>query len=141
MTLEIHDGEPPPSPDQGTLGLDIYYLLSEYSKEPNSEPTNRKLKSSTQRRSRLLRQWLALGTLGREPYYEQADNPSTPTEAQINEILRPARPEALRPYAEYSGSLDKGLFLHLCYDSRRGLRRAFGGGSRLGRARRRRGRS
>ncbi|KAL4796348.1 hypothetical protein BDV19DRAFT_388484 [Aspergillus venezuelensis] len=115
MPLEIYDGQPPPPPDWGTLGLDIY-LLSEYSKRPSCQPTKSEPESPFARHSRLIRQWLALGTLGREPYHEQADDPPKLTDAQINEILRPARPEALRPYAEYSGSLDEGLYLRLCYD-------------------------
>ncbi|RDW93962.1 uncharacterized protein DSM5745_01284 [Aspergillus mulundensis] len=44
-------------------------------------------------------------------------DPPTPTDAQIDGILRPARPEALRPYAAYTGSLDEGLYLRLCYNT------------------------
>ncbi|KAL4949058.1 hypothetical protein BDW69DRAFT_203106 [Aspergillus filifer] len=116
MPLGIYDGEPPPPPAWGTLGLDIY-LLSEYSKHQGSEPSNPESEFPAERHRRLIGQWLALGTLGRQPYNQQTENPPTPTDTQINEILRPVRPEALRPYAEYSGSLDEGLYLRLCYDS------------------------
>lgn len=44
------------------------------------------------------------------------ESPPTPTEAQIEEILRPARLEALRPFADYSGSWGEGLYLRTCYD-------------------------
>ncbi|GIJ83476.1 hypothetical protein Asppvi_002298 [Aspergillus pseudoviridinutans] len=52
----------------------------------------------------------------KQPYQSQTETP-TPTDAQITEILHPARPEWLRPYAEYTGSLDEGLYLRLCYDA------------------------
>ncbi|OKP10939.1 hypothetical protein PENSUB_3759 [Penicillium subrubescens] len=55
-------------------------------------------------------------TLTYDPYRALADSPPTPSEAQIAEILLPLRPEALRPYAAYTGSLGEGLWLRLCYD-------------------------
>ena len=43
-------------------------------------------------------------------------HPYLPSEAQITEILLPLRPEALRPFAAYTGCLSEGLWLRLCYD-------------------------
>ncbi|KAJ5112132.1 hypothetical protein N7532_000177 [Penicillium argentinense] len=52
-----------------------------------------------------------------QPYNIRAGESSPhPTEAQISEILHPARLEALRPYAAFFGSLGEGLWLRLCYD-------------------------
>ncbi|EAL90883.1 hypothetical protein KXX16_001277 [Aspergillus fumigatus] len=116
MPLQILDGEPPSPPAWGTLPLDIY-LLSEWD-TPNSSYLAKASQhpvpeSPSDRRSRLIRQFLALGS----PYQSQTETPPTPTNSQITEILRPARPESLRPYAEYTGSLDEGLYLRLCYDA------------------------
>ncbi|KAJ5120527.1 uncharacterized protein N7515_009915 [Penicillium bovifimosum] len=47
------------------------------------------------------------------PYWP-GDSPPIPTEAQIDEILRPIRPEALRTYA-CNTCAEKGLWLRLCY--------------------------
>ncbi|KAL4809450.1 hypothetical protein BDV18DRAFT_80739 [Aspergillus unguis] len=112
MPLEILEGEPPEPPAWGTLALDIY-LLSELD-TPHGQDT---AESVPDRYRQLVRQFLALGSMGRLPYNLQTEDPPTPTDAQITEILRPVRPEALRPYAEYTGSLDEGLYVRLCYNT------------------------
>ncbi|GLI78756.1 hypothetical protein PoHVEF18_007077 [Penicillium ochrochloron] len=98
MPLQILDGETPATPPWGSILLDLY-LLAEWDTPHPSHLTE----SPSDRRRRL-------------PYCALADSPPTPTEAQIAEILLPFRPEALRPYAEYTGSLGEGLWLRLCYD-------------------------
>ncbi|KAJ5145822.1 uncharacterized protein N7515_000386 [Penicillium bovifimosum] len=51
----------------------------------------------------------------RLPYNALAETRPTPTEAQITDILLPLRPEALRPYANYTTCLEEGLWIRLCY--------------------------
>ncbi|KAI9368050.1 hypothetical protein BJX61DRAFT_525685 [Aspergillus egyptiacus] len=91
---------PTPVPAWGTLPLDIYLL--EQWESPNPDTPN---ESPDQRRKRLVSQWLKLGTIGREPYYDrtrkesQSYSPAHPTQHQIDMILRPLRPESLRRYA------------------------------------------
>ncbi|KAJ5472248.1 hypothetical protein N7530_006249 [Penicillium desertorum] len=114
MPLHIRDVDTPDSPPWGSLPLDVY-LLSEW-ETPHPDPTHSS-ETPSERRSRLIRQFIQLGTPGREPY--NCRSPPQPTDAEIAEILRPARPEALRPYAEFSGSLEEGLWLRLSYDEKK----------------------
>ena len=61
MPLGILEGEPPSPPAWGTLALDIY-LLSEWdTPHPGLHP-----ESPSDRRSRLIREFLALGSVGRQ---------------------------------------------------------------------------
>lgn len=61
MPLEILEGEPPESPAWGTLALDIY-LLSEWDTPHEQDAAE----SAPDRRRRLVRQFLALGSMGRQ---------------------------------------------------------------------------
>ncbi|CBF69368.1 predicted protein [Aspergillus nidulans FGSC A4] len=120
MPLEILEGEAPPPPPLGSLPLEKYILSQWDSVRPAPAGAYPAPISETpsERRTRLIRQFLELGSQGREPYntQSQSEKESRPTLAQIDTILRPLRPEQLRPYADYTGSLDEGLYLRLCYD-------------------------
>ncbi|CAG8024579.1 unnamed protein product [Penicillium nalgiovense] len=88
-----------------------------YPESPNELPD--------QRRKRLVRQWLNLGTMGREPYYSrtrkesQTYAPVQPTQQQIDAILRPLRPDSLRRYAAgykaWTGA--EGMWIRTNYDA------------------------
>ncbi|KAJ5089842.1 hypothetical protein N7532_008526 [Penicillium argentinense] len=110
MPLHIIENDDPETAAWGELPLEVYFL-SEWEK-PHPDPSQSN-ESPADRRKRLLRQFLALGSEGREPYWP-GDSPAVPTEAQIDEILRPIRPEALRTYA-CNTVAEKGLWLRLCY--------------------------
>jgi hypothetical protein len=95
-----------------------------------------------QRRKRLVRQWLKLGAIGRQvsptpcyscintaspsylmsqPYFNRTTRelatyaPAQPTQAEIETILRPLRPDSLRRYADYT--CDEGMWVRTCYDN------------------------
>ncbi|KAJ5686606.1 hypothetical protein N7536_009225 [Penicillium majusculum] len=102
-------------PAWGKTRLDIY-LLSEWEK-PHPDPSV-STESPADRRKRLLRQFLALGCEGRQPY-RPGNAPPSPTQAQIDDILRPIRPEALRVYG-YNTTADNGCWLRLCYTNEEG---------------------
>ncbi|OJJ53654.1 hypothetical protein ASPSYDRAFT_94161 [Aspergillus sydowii CBS 593.65] len=104
-----------PVPEWGHLPLDIYLLEqwdTPYADAPNELPD--------QRHKRLVRQWLNLGATGREPYFNRTRRelatyaPAQPTQAEIETILRPLRPDSLRRYADYTG--DEGMWVRICYD-------------------------
>ncbi|PLN75227.1 hypothetical protein BDW42DRAFT_181090 [Aspergillus taichungensis] len=101
--------EQPKQPPWGELPLEVYFL-SEW-ETPPPDPSQSS-ESPADRRKRLVRQFLALGSQGRQPYCQES--PPTPTKDQIDKILRPIRPEALRAYADDTSSLS-GLWLRLCY--------------------------
>ncbi len=63
MPLGILEGEPPSPPAWGTLALDIY-LLSEW--DTPHPGLHLHLESPSDRRSRLIREFLALGSVGRQ---------------------------------------------------------------------------
>ncbi|KAE8158671.1 hypothetical protein BDV40DRAFT_291589 [Aspergillus tamarii] len=109
MPVHKIDDRQPKQPPWGELPLEVYFL-SEWEK-PHPDPSQSN-ESPADRRKRLVRQFLALGFEGRQPYYQKS--PPIPTEDQVDEILRPIRPEALRAYADDTGSLS-GLWLRLCY--------------------------
>ncbi|OOQ84400.1 hypothetical protein PEBR_30356 [Penicillium brasilianum] len=113
MPLQILDGETPTPPTWGSLPLEIY-VLSEWETPHPSHPTDPE--SPSDRRRRLIRQFLALGHEGRETYRARAESPPSVSEAQLTEILLLLRPEALRPFAGYTGCLDEGLWLRLSYE-------------------------
>ncbi|PKY02780.1 hypothetical protein P168DRAFT_191200 [Aspergillus campestris IBT 28561] len=99
------DDQQPKQPPWGELPLEVYFLSEWETLPPDPSQSN---ESPADRRKRLVRQFLALGFEGRQ------ESPPIPTENQIDEILRPIRPEALRAYADDTASLS-GLWLRLCY--------------------------
>ncbi|KAJ6134122.1 hypothetical protein N7523_000444 [Penicillium sp. IBT 18751x] len=112
MPLHIIANDNPRRPAWGELPLEVYFLSEWEKSHPDPSQSN---ESPAARRKRLISQFLALGYEGRMPYLSQPRNPPPiPTEAQIEEILRPIRPEALRTYA-YNTGADSGLWLRLCY--------------------------
>ncbi|CAG7959384.1 unnamed protein product [Penicillium olsonii] len=100
MPLRFIELNNPQIPTWGETSLDLF-LLSEWDKH-HPDPYDSK-ESTTDRRRRLLRQFLALGCEGRE----------------IDDILRPIRPEVLRVYGNNTGS-DVGCWLRLCYTNQEG---------------------
>ncbi|KAL4860437.1 hypothetical protein BDV12DRAFT_209422 [Aspergillus spectabilis] len=105
-----------PVPEWGHLPLDIY-LLEQWD-TPNPDTPDETL---DERRKRLVRQWLNLGASGREPYKNRTKShlptyaPAQPTQAEIDIILRPLRPESIRRYADYTGG-NEGMWVRICYD-------------------------
>ncbi|KAL3492738.1 hypothetical protein BJX62DRAFT_235896 [Aspergillus germanicus] len=105
---------PTPVPAWGSLPLDIYLLeqwATPHSDLPDELPD--------QRRKRLVRQWLNLGTMAREPYFARSEMESLqPTKQRIDNILRPLRPDSLRRYAagyrDWTGN--EGMWVRTCYD-------------------------
>ncbi|KAJ5245119.1 hypothetical protein N7489_005215 [Penicillium chrysogenum] len=123
----------------GALPLDLYLLVCTFS--PNVPCTVKLIniskeqwdtpypdspnELSDQRRERLVRQWLNIGTMGREPYYNrtredsQTYAPAQPTQQQIDAILRPLRPNSLRRYAagyeSWTGA--EGMWIRTNYDA------------------------
>ncbi|KAI9376426.1 hypothetical protein BJX61DRAFT_530841 [Aspergillus egyptiacus] len=75
-----------------------------------------------ERRKRLVRQWLNLGASGRGPYKARTKShlptyaPAQPTQAEIDIILRPLRPESIRQYADYTGD-NEGMWVRICYNT------------------------
>ncbi|KAJ6029929.1 uncharacterized protein N7446_001008 [Penicillium canescens] len=114
MPVHIIENENPEIPAWGSIALEVYFL-SEWDK---SHPDPSQSESHADRRQRLLRQFLALGYEGRLPY-KPGNSPPSPTEAQIDEILRPIRPEALRTCAHNTGA-EVGCWLRLCYTNDEG---------------------
>ncbi|KAF3384321.1 hypothetical protein F1880_001855, partial [Penicillium rolfsii] len=113
IPLQILEGETPDPPGWGSLPLEIY-VLSEWETPHPSRPTDPE--TCSDRRRRLIRQFLALGHEGREAYRTRAESPPTLSKAQVAKILLPLRPEALRPFAGYTECLGEGLWLRLSYD-------------------------
>ncbi|KAJ5224937.1 hypothetical protein N7468_006162 [Penicillium chermesinum] len=93
MPLRFIEVPNPEVPAWGELELDVY-LLSEWDK-PHPDP----LVSNE-------------SPADRKP-------PASPTQAQIDDILRPARPEALRVYGHNTGA-DAGCWIRLCYTNEEG---------------------
>ncbi|KAJ5301090.1 uncharacterized protein N7443_006092 [Penicillium atrosanguineum] len=115
MPLRFIEKHNPKIPAWGETELDVYFL-SEWDKpHPDLSVSN---ESPTDRRKRLLRQFLALGCEGRQPY-RLGNSPPSPTQAQIDNILRLIRPEALRVYAHNTGA-ERGCWLRLCYTNEEG---------------------
>ncbi|KAI3098440.1 hypothetical protein CBS147333_9075 [Penicillium roqueforti] len=108
--------QPLPVPEWGHLPLDIY-LLEQWD-TPHPDTPN---ELPDQRRKRLVRQWLKLGAIGRQPYFNRTTRelatyaPAQPTQAEIETILRPLRPDSLRRYADYT--CDEGMWVRTCYDT------------------------
>ncbi|KAL5341847.1 hypothetical protein BJX70DRAFT_28479 [Aspergillus crustosus] len=108
--------QPNPIPDWRHLPIDIHLLEqwdTPYPDSPNELPD--------QRRTRLVRQWLNLGAVGREPYLNRTRRglatyaPAQPTQNEIETILRPLRSDSLRRYASHTG--DEGMWVRICYDA------------------------
>ncbi|OGE49150.1 hypothetical protein PENARI_c023G01415 [Penicillium arizonense] len=55
----------------------------------------------------------------RQQPYRPGNAPPSPTQAQIDDILRPARPKALRVYG-HNTTADNGCWLRLCYTNEEG---------------------
>lgn len=86
MPLQILEGEPPTPPPWGSILLEIY-LLSEWETPHPSHSTE----SPSDRRRRLVRQFIALGDEGREvyksyPVLHTSFDSSIPLQAQTNPI-------------------------------------------------------
>ncbi|KAL3456199.1 hypothetical protein BJX64DRAFT_281531 [Aspergillus heterothallicus] len=101
--------QPLPVPEWGHLPLDVYFLEqwdTPHQGTPNELPE--------QRRKRLVRQWLKLGAIGRQLYFNRTTRelatyaPAQPTQAEIETILRSLRPDSLRRYADYT--CDEGMW-------------------------------
>ncbi|GFF88395.1 conserved hypothetical protein [Aspergillus lentulus] len=118
MPLRILEGEPPSPPAWGTLPLDIYLLsewdtshssyLTEASQHPVPEsPSGRRMRDVSHFFTLPNSYFDAQHLTKKQPYQSETVVPPTPTNSQITEILRPARHQSLRPYAEYTGSLTK----------------------------------
>ncbi|RDW68823.1 uncharacterized protein DSM5745_08583 [Aspergillus mulundensis] len=115
MPLSVYYQHPVrPIAEWGKAPLDIYMLANW--DIPLAESTN---ESPSHRRHRLVRQFLSLSGNGREPYYrgktpDYIPHPGTPTPAQIDEILRPLRPEWFRHQLPLDN--DAGMWVRTCYD-------------------------
>ncbi|OQE91226.1 hypothetical protein PENNAL_c0010G09713 [Penicillium nalgiovense] len=94
MPLHIRDIDTPESPSWGfPPSPHSMFTSSQNGKHPIPTKTQSS-ETPSERRSRLIRRFIQLGSREREPY--NCRSPPQPTDAQTAKIFHPARPEAFR---------------------------------------------